>query len=159
VRTAILLLTALALFAGHGRAAEAQTSYGIVCRGGPAMRLAPEVKAGASRVLLRFNRGSRAAVQGVDPGTCAWQDRGVRESEPAALCFVGVDYTGFETSGARQTPYLRVQARAGTGSVIFWEGGERPDGAAVQISSPDAQYYRAYNDPAGGCLRVTHVGT
>lgn len=153
-------LLALALLASAADTARvAAQSYGIVCRGGPAMRLVPEIDGGTSRLLLRFARGTRPAVQGVDPGTCAWQDRGVRTSEPAVLCFGRIDSVSLEIAGNRSVANLRIRAYAGGVPVIFWEDGERPDGASVQISSSEAQYYRAQYNAAGRCLLVTHVGT
>lgn len=149
----------LALAAMHPARAAAQISYPLVCRGGPGLRLAPEVSGGTSRLLLRFTRGRRGAVGGaLDPGTCAWQDRGVRDSQPAVLCFGPVTHLSFEMASGREIAWLRAQV-AGSAPVIFWEGGERPDGTAYQPSNPaEIQYYRAYHDAAHACLAVTHVG-
>lgn len=155
----LLAFAALAAACALPAPLPAQTSYPIVCRGGPAMRLEVEVKPGtASRVLLRFTRASRAAITGVDAGTCAWQDRGMRTSEPAVLCFAGADYVGFQVTGTRELPYLRLRTLAGATPIIFWEGGERPDGVAVRIGAGEAQYYRARYHAAGGCLLVTRAG-
>lgn len=144
------------LFSG----APAQTSYPIVCRGGPGMRLAPEMaSASPGRLLVRFNRGGRGAVHGVDAGSCAWQDRGIAAAEPAALCFARIDHLSLEMSAAREVTSLRARGWAGDRSVIFWEGGERPDGAAFRLGDQSAHwYFRAYNDASRGCLLVTQVG-
>jgi hypothetical protein len=143
--------------------ASAQQSYSLVCRGGPAMRLTPEVSIGvtsAGSAVVKFTRGGRGAVHGVDPGTCAWQDRGISGAEPAALCFARVDLVSLEISGAREVAWLRVRAWVGSQPGIFWEGGERPDGAAFRLSdSGEHWYFRAYNDATRGCLLVTHIGT
>jgi len=138
-------------------------SYALVCRGGPAMRINPQVSVGPSAnasVMVKFTRGTRGAVHGVDAGTCAWQDRGISGAEPASLCFARIDHVGFEMTGTREVPWLRVRAWAGTQSGIFWEGGERPDGAAFRLSdSGEHWYFRAYNEPSRGCLMVTQIGT
>ena len=138
----------------------AQTAYPLICRGGPGLRVAPEVGSGTATVVrLKFTRGMRAAATGVEPGTCAWQDRGVRTNEPAALCFAPVQHLSFETAGGREIAWLRLQASGGNAPVIFWEGGERPDGIAYQPSNAaEYEYYRAYHDPSRACLAVNHVG-
>ena len=159
IRSLLALFTLATAAGALPRSAAAQTSYPIVCRGGPAMRLEVEVKAGSpGSVRLHFARGGRAAVLGVDPGTCAWQDRGMRAAEPAVLCFARPDHTGFTLAASRTISQLRVRAFAGTQPVIFWEGGERPDGAAVQLAATEHQYYRAYHDAGSGCLQATQVG-
>ncbi|MFL5538297.1 MAG: hypothetical protein ACJ8J0_04865 [Longimicrobiaceae bacterium] len=138
----------------------AQTSYPLICRGGAGLRLASEVgSTGASVVRLRFNRARQGAVAGVEPGTCAWQDRGVRESEPAVLCFAPAQHLSFELANAKEIAWMRVQAAGGNAPVIFWEGGERPGGFAYQPgNAAEYEYYRAYHDPTRSCLAVTHVG-
>jgi hypothetical protein len=152
-------LAAIALAAALAAPAPAQTSYPLVCRGGPTMRLAPEVAGGSARVLIRFARAARGAVLGVEPGTCAWQDRGINSAEPAVLCFARADHVGFEMNAAREVVALRVRAWAGDRPVIFWEGGEEPDGAALRIGDSGEHWYlRAYNDPSRGCLMVSQVG-
>lgn len=138
-----------------------QASYALVCRGGPAVTMTTHAGTPSTRLHVRFAPGRRAAVEGVDPGTCAWQDRGIRSNEPSTLCFARVEAVMFEMAGAREVAWTRVQARVNLKPVIFWEGGERPDGAAIRISSTEAQHYRAYSTFHSGarCLMVTHVGT
>ena len=41
---------------------------------------------GNSRLTIGFKRGSRPASQGLNPGECSWLDRGMRDSEPEAIC-------------------------------------------------------------------------
>jgi hypothetical protein len=156
----LAMLTLLALSLSAPSTLSAQASYPLVCRGGAGLRLAPEVGSGtASSVRLRFTRGRQGAVVGVEPGTCAWQDRGVREPEPAVLCFGPVQHLSFESAGGRELAWIRVQASGGDAPVIFWEGGERPDGVAYQPSnSGEYEYYRARYDASRSCLAVTHVG-
>ena len=155
-----IALVAIALTAS---AAVAQTSYPLVCRGGTGLRLVPKLElrpGGAIQALLQFNRGTHSAVTGVDPGTCAWQDRGINSAEPTSLCFSQVLHLSFDLGASRDLAWLRAEVVGGDASVIFWEGGERPDGAAFQLgNSAEYQHYRARNDPARGCLAVTHVGT
>jgi len=153
-------LTLLALPLSRPAALAAQASYPLVCRGGAGLKLAPEVGPGtASSVRLRFTRGRQGAVGGVEPGSCAWQDRGVRDSEPAVLCFGPVQRLSLETAGGRELAWYRVRASGGDAAVVFWEGGERPDGIAYQPgNAAEYEYYRAYHDAARSCLAVTHVG-
>jgi len=161
IRRVAISLALLALGTPRGpERLAAQTSYPLICRGGAGLRLAPEVRAGGATVLrLKFTRGRQGAVAGVEPGTCAWQDRGVRDAEPAALCFAPVQHLGFETAGGREMAWLRLQASGGDAAVIFWEGGERPDGIAYQPgNAAEYEYYRAYHDASRACLAVTHVG-
>jgi hypothetical protein len=157
----ILPLAVPALVAlSPGRAAA--QSYPLVCRGGAALRLAPEANVSgtpSTRLLVRFVRGNRGAVLGVDPGTCAWQDRGLNTAEPSALCFARMDHVSFEMTAAREVTSLRVRAYAGDRSVIFWEAGERPDGAAFRLGDSGEHWYlRAYTDSSRGCLMVTQLG-
>ena len=161
LRLAALSAALLMISAARAPSLVAQTSYPLICRGGPGLRLAPQAgTAGPSRLLLRFNRGRRGAVAGVEPGTCAWQDRGVGEAEPAVRCFGPVQHLSFEmAAGGREMAWLRAQASIAGVSLIFWEGGERPDGIAYQPSNPaEHEYFRAYHDAAHACLAVTHVG-
>ena len=144
-------------------ALAAQTSYPLICRGGPTLRLsvemAAEVAAGATRLGLRFARASHGAVGGVEPGTCAWQDRGVRDSEPAVLCLGPAQNLGFQMAAGREMAWIRARVTVGGTPLIFWEGGERPDGAAYQPSNAgELQYYRARHDPSRACLAVTQLG-
>ena len=83
-----------------------------------------------------------------------------REPEPAVLCFGPVQHLSFEmAAGGREMAWLRAQASIAGVSLIFWEGGERPDGIAYQPSNPaEHEYFRAYHDAAHACLAVTHVG-
>ena len=136
------------------------TSYALVCRGGPAVTMTTHAGTSATRLHVRFAPGRRPAVEGVDPGTCAWQDRGLLATESSTLCFARVDTVMFEMAGTRAVAWMRVQANVNLMPVIFWEGGERPGGAAIRISSNEAQYYRAYSTSHSGarCLMVTHVG-
>jgi hypothetical protein len=146
-----------------GTLATQPTSYALVCRGGPAVTMTTHaVLTGtpSTRLHVRFAAGRRPAVEGVDPGTCAWQDRAMLSTESSTLCFSRVETVMFEMAGNREVRWTRVQANVNLRPVIFWEGGERPDGAAIRISSTEAQYYRAYSTSHSGvrCLMVTHVG-
>jgi hypothetical protein len=39
-----------------------------------------------SRITVRFNKGSRPARQGLNPGECSWMDRAMGPSDPAVFC-------------------------------------------------------------------------
>ena len=108
---------------------------------------------------MRFVRATRGAALGVEAGTCAWQDRGIAPAEPAAMCFQRVGHLSFDLSGSGALGWLRLSVWGGDAPVIFWEGGERPDGAAFRLGNTgELQYYRAYQDASRGCLLVTRVG-
>jgi hypothetical protein len=163
-RPLFLRILPLALVAATlaATSASAQTNYPLVCRGGGGLRLIPKVALqppGAIMAQMQFNRATHAAVTGVEPGTCAWQDRGINNAEPNALCFTGVRHLSFDLGAGRELAWMRAEVWGGDASVIFWEGGEQPDGAAFQLgNSAEYQHYRAHNDPVHGCLEVTHVG-
>lgn len=92
MKFATLLLSTTALLLGDSaRIATAQTSYPLICRGGPSMRfLAHEgnVQHTYNILGLFFTAGTRpAGPRGRDlaPGQCSWVDRGFRPGEPDIL--------------------------------------------------------------------------
>lgn len=67
-------------------AAQAQTAYPLVCRGGEGMSA---VVLPSGQVRIRFIPGTRGAgTAQPGPGSCTWLDRGFRAEEPASLLLV-----------------------------------------------------------------------
>jgi hypothetical protein len=69
------------------------------CRGGAMRALGfQQYDSTVSRVTVLFNRGSRPARQGLNPGECSWADRAMVPSDPEAFChdvsdvFVATNY-------------------------------------------------------------------
>jgi hypothetical protein len=88
--------------------ASAQTAYPLTCvfDGKQTVGVNPHPSA-LNKITIgySFTPGNRAATAGVDPGTCAWQDRGMRAGEPTTVMAVvpaGWTYTSFTpaTGGA-----------------------------------------------------------
>src|SRR5262245_55536367 len=115
IATTALLLVAWGAVAGAQNRDVAVTnpyseSYLLYCRGGGfTMDLAiigdnrgPTGSEHATG-LFRFRRGERAASargETLQPGTCAWIDRGMLPSEPAVIYFDDVTYRIFATLGS-----------------------------------------------------------
>jgi hypothetical protein len=115
----------------------------------------------ATHATLGFKRSSKSAVQGLAPGTCAWQDRGVASAEPSKLCFtrvVGI----FLTGGSYSSNVYGMAARLGAadGSTITIAGAKRLfqfSGAFDLQDDNKYAHFRAYND-GRNCLVVTKIG-
>lgn len=84
-----LRVGAILLAVVSASSARGETSYPLICRGGPGMNA--EVwhytSNGAPGVYtnISFRRGQTASNPG--PGECVWIDRGFRASEPASLFY------------------------------------------------------------------------
>ena len=132
-----LLLMSLIALTGSQAFAE---SYTLVCRGGDLRRAV--YRGETDRIDMDFRRGTRAASLGVDPGHCAWIDRGLTNAEPATVCHANVD-----------------------AKTVSWSN----QGARLVVKAVNAPYFdfiydssrvftfQAYNDTRG-CLVVTRLG-
>jgi hypothetical protein len=129
----------------------------LICRGGDNYTIAistnnPSVNA---RFYYQFRKTARAATAGLQPGECAWTDRGVNADEPDSLAF--------EFDGA--VLVANIRRTNGTTGAIFQYGGSS---AALQrtiraIQSGNEFQVYAYNDRSStswsrGSLKVTRVG-
>jgi hypothetical protein len=57
------------------------------CRGGAVRDIGfQQFGPNNSRLTIGFKRGSKPASQGLNPGECSWVDRGMKDSEPQAIC-------------------------------------------------------------------------
>ena len=82
------VLVSLLLLGLFSRSAQAQTPYLLTCvfdgtqvAGVDAVTFKPHTLA----AIVSFKHGTKAATLGVEPGTCAWQDRGMSPGEPTFL--------------------------------------------------------------------------
>jgi len=103
-------------------------TYTLACRG----PLNVEIGLNFSPpVTMQFRRGRKPATSGVDPGTCAWMDRGVSDREPECL----QHYTRYA--------YVRITTPApapGPAAMRFRNEmlAERPSGMAGKAAPPAA---------------------
>jgi hypothetical protein len=59
----------------------------LYCRGGAMRSLGfQQYNATVSRITVLFNKGSRPARQGLNPGECSWADRAMGPTEAEAFC-------------------------------------------------------------------------
>jgi hypothetical protein len=73
--------------------AFAETSYPLVCKGGPNMKFSLSVNGNSTTVFIRFKHasqgvGSKTVGAGwgtLKPGECAWVDRAVAPNEPEVI--------------------------------------------------------------------------
>ena len=73
-------------------AAYSETSYPLICRGGPGMTASAGYSINdlaVEQILVSFRKGLVARTPG--PGECVWLDRGFRESEPSQLWYSAHD--------------------------------------------------------------------
>jgi hypothetical protein len=83
ILTMALLLGAAFYALSTDAAAQAATTYPLVCRGDKGAVIEDD---GPPRgVSLKFKKGSAAATSGLAPGECSWLDRGLSAAEPDIL--------------------------------------------------------------------------
>ena len=73
-------------------AAYSDTSYPLICRGGPGMSASEGYslnELAVEQIFVSFRKGLVARTPG--PGECVWLDRGFRESEPSQLWYSAPD--------------------------------------------------------------------
>jgi hypothetical protein len=67
----------------------AQTAYPLTCvfEAGQTVGISPSLTRPSTDLVVgfAFRPGNRPATAGVDPGTCAWQDRAFRPGEPTTI--------------------------------------------------------------------------
>lgn len=86
-----MLLMIIGLSLLYATLAFAQTSYPMTCvfDGSQNVSITPSLTAARKLVVsFSFKRATKPATQGVDPGTCAWQDRGLYADEPTIMAHV-----------------------------------------------------------------------
>ena len=76
-----------------GATAIIPKAWPLVCRGGGQLQLTLsnyKQKGVDNALMLTFKKGGRAVGENksvLEPGQCSWKDRGMRQSEPTALCY------------------------------------------------------------------------
>src|SRR5213075_505151 len=80
---AIGVLTAIFQVWSVSSAARPMEDYPLVCRGGGG--LVTGIAPGERNIGFSFIRGTKPAGDGLAPGECSWQDRGMRADEPDRL--------------------------------------------------------------------------
>ncbi len=81
MRKSAILVGIVTAIVGSQSDALAQ-SYPFACRGPLTVEFGQNHQ---PTLTMTFTKGRKPATEGVDPGTCAWMDRGVRSNEPTCL--------------------------------------------------------------------------
>ncbi len=111
-----MLLMIIGLTVLSVTSAFAQTSYPMTCvfDGSQTVSITPSLTAARKLVVaFSFKHATKPATQGVDPGTCAWQDRGLYADEPTIVAQVVDDaYTYHEVvfAGRPQLVHTPINA-------------------------------------------------
>lgn len=96
--------------------AFAQESYPMTCvfDGSQTIGFKPSLTDPKKLVVsFSFRKGTKPATEGVEPGTCAWDDRGINRDEPTSMAQI-VDHamTYFEMSYKGMTQLILVPMNA-----------------------------------------------
>lgn len=78
--------------------AYGETSYPLICRGGPGMTASAGYSINdlaVEQIFISFRKGLVARTPG--PGECVWLDRGFRVSEPSQLWYSAKDTNATQT--------------------------------------------------------------
>lgn len=132
--------------------AQQPKGYPLMCKGGGdyTIQMLSGVE-NASPMNYTFKKGSRAATAGLQPGECAWMDRGFRGNEPAVISF---DFKGVRAN-------TNIRRTNGTVNPYFQYAGSNPGKGQLQniimkiIGGGEFQVY-VYSD--GRVLKVTKIG-
>lgn len=82
------LFTALSILAASSSPLVAQEAYPLTCKFGAdtSIAVAPSLtQPRTNKIYFSFRRATKPATMGVEPGTCAWQDRALFETEPTTV--------------------------------------------------------------------------
>src|SRR6266851_3415866 len=80
---AVGMVAAIVQVWSGSEAARMQQSYALVCRGSANLEIG--IAPNEGNIGFVFTRGAKPASQGLVPGECSWEDRGVRAEEPNRL--------------------------------------------------------------------------
>jgi hypothetical protein len=98
--------------------AQAQVTYPLTCvfNGKQTIGVNPHnADYRRSIVGFTFTPGTKAATLGVEPGTCAWQDRGMRADEPIgvyAIISTGWNYITFRPASGNSNIFTSAPISA-----------------------------------------------
>jgi hypothetical protein len=135
MRKSLLVLSSVLFVCAFAGAAQAQTSYPLLCRGGPAMRImtAHDVDGrgipGATAMYIYFNAGAGAgSLVPPGPGQCTWMDRTLNPDEPKVMWVKSPNIEfAFQVMGNGQVvsdatgPRLNVEGSAWSGEARDWD--------------------------------------
>jgi hypothetical protein len=137
----LMTLAALTLFTTLTQALP--VSYPLVCRGSNQTNLVFEIMGNA--LDLTFAKGTKPATQGLNPGECAWQDRGLNAGEPnrfyqtATAAEGGIISPSVKFNGAGQIVTVATIPSSGANQVWFQE-----------LMNPNAYWvFEVYNTDKG----------
>src|SRR5712692_4318496 len=77
---AAVLAVIFQFFAVTSSARTTTESYPLVCRGGGSLVIG--IAPGERNIGFTFTRGTKPAREGLAPGECSWEDRGMYPNEP-----------------------------------------------------------------------------
>ena len=125
--------------------AAAQTAYPLTCvfAADQTVVINPSLPRPTTDLVVRFSfrPATRPATEGVDPGTCAWQDRGFRDGEPTMVMQIVLP----------QWRYVMLPVGAQTVPVLA------PSGAPWAVHATQAGYritFRVYRSEPDAGLAV-----
>lgn len=111
-----MLLVIIGLTVLSATSAFAQQGYPMTCVFDGSQNVSITHSLTAPRKLVvsfSFKRATKPATQGVDPGTCAWDDRGLYNDEPTILSHVVDDaYTYHEVVFAGKSQLVHTPMNA-----------------------------------------------
>jgi hypothetical protein len=137
--------------------ADATQSYMLTCQIGPmnTVRLDFEggVPGGFGYTDVNFQKASGPASSGLQPGQCAWPDRGMNANEPSWLCAQARGTLGLNTVTFRGTTVTQV-TYIGGGNALLQAVLHGPTQLMnIYVYSGPGTYYGP-----GPCLFVDHFG-
>jgi hypothetical protein len=180
VRKSAILVGIVAMIVGSQSDVPAQ-SYPLVCRGPLTVEFGQNHQ---PTLIMRFGQGRKPATQGVEPGTCAWMDRGVRSNEPDCLMHsprdVRVRVVQPSSADRASAPAAESFRSDVAGKARREPGtGQAPDSGALRATPPrfeissmsEAPYlesivttsakthiFQAYRKEGWACLQVERLG-
>lgn len=151
-------------------------TYSLACRGPLNVQIGLN---SSPPVTMEFRKGRKPATSGVDPGTCAWMDRGISDREPSCL----QHYASGVWVRVTTPPPSPVSSKLREGMIVERRVGEVTKGApapsappapppgppTVQLggeeyinyiatSSDKVAYFRAFSVPGQSCFMVERTG-
>jgi hypothetical protein len=92
MKPTLLFSTAAAILTLAAGPSSAQPAYPLTCvfEAGQTVGISPSLSRPTTDLTVgfAFRAATKPAAEGVDPGTCAWQDRGFRPGEPTTVMLI-----------------------------------------------------------------------
>jgi hypothetical protein len=115
--------------------------------------------------VVVFQRGTRPATAGgVDAGTCAWMDRGIRPDEPNEVCFGRSYQATLELHPLTSTLRNWIFMTAPPLNLLIASTTPSSVGAGYSVWLPGSDgslliaRARTYRQPGYSCLEFTQIG-